>query len=196
MEFRVGEPFPGEVDLTYGARLEIGPLGTLNLCLQYKWPRLEEFNAIETGFTHYSYLETQDTVTLGTFVFKFASPIGHWDAPFHAARGSNNCIELFLAKEECPLIVCQLEDEIVRDVWMTSLHPDAAAQFKATIRKQLTENALDSTYYPAVEKLQLASPKELYRRGQQFMHTQDELLLPETDAQKWFFRDDDSDGEA
>lgn len=167
----VGSPFPGDFPAIDGGALELGPEGDLYLIIQCHGVNTSELSAFQEGFNHYAYFQTcRSGPTLAALVFKYPAPIGYTDVVHHAGLYHDDRASKFLKASVSRLMVYVLDGETVRSIMSTELQKDAAAAFRETVSRQITEPVTQASYNTAVDALFRMSPKEIFRAGRQFRH--------------------------
>jgi hypothetical protein len=168
--YSVGKPFPGAVPPKEGPLLEMAVDGSLTLLLQFPQPTIAETKALEIGFERYSYYEAAGEVTLASWVFQFPAPVGYLDIPFHVGLYKDDRGRNCLGNEWNSLDTYVLDGRILRQIRMSGLQWEAVDLFKNTIRRQMAEKVSITSYNDAVNRLYRMSQKEIFRRGQVFLH--------------------------
>lgn len=166
-KIEVGKPFPGAYPTTEGATFEIGPDGDMNLFIQFPKPTLAEEQALQIGFTRYTFYESSKS-NLACWAWKFPAPVGLLDTPFHAGLYSDDrCLKLEDVGTN-QLMVYVLDGPIVKVIRLIGLQHNAAAMLYAAIRKQTKISQAE--YNSAVEWLNRMNQKQIYEAGKQFVH--------------------------
>ena len=166
----VGKPYPGHVPSVEGARFEMAEDGSLSLFIHFPRPSQAELNALKAGFNRYSFFEAGGDIAISSWVFKFPAPVGYLEAPFHAGLYADNRAEEFLKNDWNALHTIFLDGKIVLNIRLSGLQHKAVGLFKETIRRQLSEKICRSSYDEAIGRMQRMSPKEIFRRGDVFLH--------------------------
>jgi hypothetical protein len=173
LTFTVGKPFPGEVPHREGAIMELLEIG-LVVVIQFPELTNDELSAFHEGFKEYSYLESPTTIPIAVWVFDFPNPHGQIDATFNARVVKKDFIDDFLDTSKGGvknvLQFFLLDGEIIQDMKLVALHPEAMEIFHNTIKKQLGMDYDMADFTSCLAGFFTRSTKELFEMGRKFQH--------------------------
>jgi hypothetical protein len=166
----VGQPFPGPVPQADGVTFEIGPDGDMVLLIQMQHPSAAEAKALKAGVERYSLYVQTEPPHVCVWVWKFPTPVKYVDSPFHAGLYQDGRVPKMLALQGNALQVYVLDGNIVKIIRLMGLDHQAAADFRAVVQRQLSQDFTRTAYDRAIDDIYRLSSEEIFRRGKQYRH--------------------------
>ena len=171
-KIEIGKPFFGHVPNVEGSVMELWDIGLVVL-IQIFRAEEEKINAFRTGFTQYSYLESDTPVPIACWVFDFPDPHGTIDCVFDAKIVKSNLITDYLDTSKGvknAVYFFLLDGKILKAAKLVGLDPEAIKLFHNTIRKQLIIEYDKEDFKKYLKGLFSYTTRELSNMGRKFTH--------------------------
>jgi len=171
--FEVGKPFPVSMPEKEGAVMELWERD-LNVFIQMPALKGGELKAFETGFSRYTYLESDTPIPVAIWVFDFPLPHGPIGCDFNARGVKEDYIHIYLDRGKGgvnnTVTFFLLDGQILKATKKVGLHWGAVDLFHATIKKQMDTEYGQKDYEQSRGPLVKLSPEELLYMGKIFQY--------------------------
>lgn len=178
LEIKTGQPAPFKVPDSEGCLMEIGyPTDGLNVLVQFPDMSDIELECFNQPLVAYSYYETETTVPIAFWIFRFQREI-FIETNFNARLALDNpdylnVINDYLTLEDDNprnrIAFFLLDRKIIKTMRVMGLHPEAVQLFHATLSKQLKGDYSTGDFILTMKQLEgILSAQELFNMGKVF----------------------------